>query len=182
MGKRDNREQVAKEITRELEKATGLTWEPIIYRGTSTIEYKIEQYNLYFMFYVYGEDKPDHVCIEKSNPVNISIDELYDLIDCVNRICTHKHFLYFNLKEDRQIHNFMDLIDIYHYASGNMYVEADRNILEKIEAAIKKGSLSVVDLKRMDKLDKHYRESLNNRDVLIIDAEYDKFAILFDND
>ena len=81
MGRRDNREQIAEEITRELEKATGITWKPIIYRGTNTIEYKIEQYNLYFMFYVYGEDKPDHVCIEKSNPINISIDELYDLID-----------------------------------------------------------------------------------------------------
>lgn len=182
MGKRDNRDQIAEEISRELEKVTGLTWEPIIYRGTSTIEYKVEQYNLYFMFYVYDENKPDHVNIEKTNPVNISIDELYDLIDCFNRICTRKHFLYFNLKEDRQIHNFMDLIDIYHWAGGNMHVEADRNTLEKIEATIKKGALSVVDLKRMDKLDKHYRESLTNRDVLIIDAEYDKFAILFDND
>lgn len=182
MGKRDNREQIAKEITRELEKATGLAWEPRIFRGTSTIEYSVEQYNLYFMFYVYGEDNPDYVRIEKHCPVNISIDELYDLIDCFNRICTYKHSLFFDLREDRQIYNFMDLIDIYHCASGTMRVEANKNTLEKIEAAIKKGSLSVVDLKRMDKLDKHYRESLTNRDVLIIDAEYDKFAILFDND
>lgn len=183
MGKRDNRRQIAEEISRELEKATGLVWEPKIFNGTCTIEYKVEQYNLYFTFYVlYDENKPDHVLIEKNSPVNISIDELYDLIDCINRICVRKHSLYFNLNEDRQIHNFMDLIDIYNCASGAVYIEAYRDILEKIEATIKKGALSVVDLRRMDKLDKHYRESLNSRDVLIIDAEYDKFAILFDND
>ena len=28
MGRRDYREQIAEEITRELEKATGITWEP----------------------------------------------------------------------------------------------------------------------------------------------------------
>lgn len=180
MGRRDNREQIAEEITRELEKATGITWKPIIYRGTNTIEYKIEQYNLYFVFYVYGEDNPDCVCIEKHCPVNISIDELYDLMDCINRICTRKHSLYFMLKEDREIHNFMDLIDIDEIRIGNeYYMEASRDIIEKIDLTIKKGSLSVVNLNRMDKLDKHYREFLKDRDALITK---DNFAILFDNE
>ena len=83
MGRRDNRKQIAEEITKELEKVTGLTWKPKIFRGACTIEYNVEQYNLYFMFYVYDENKPDHVLIEKNSPVNISIDELYNLLDCI---------------------------------------------------------------------------------------------------
>ncbi len=179
MGRRDNRAQIAEEITRELEKATGITWEPNIYRGSTTIEYNVDQYNIYVTFFVY-EDMLGSVSIKRRSPTNISIDELYDLLDCINRICKCKHSLYFILKEDREIHNFMDLINIVEIKTGNeYYVEASRDIIEKIEASIKKGALSVVDLNRMDKLDKHYRESLNNRDVLIID---NKFAILFDND
>lgn len=183
MGRRDNRSQIAEEITRELEKATGLTWEPKIFRGSCTIEYKVEQYNLYFTFYVYDENKPDSVCIEKRSPVNISIDELYDLLDCINRICDNKHSLFFRLDEDKQIHNFMDLIDIQAFNIGHTYYEeVSRDVLEKIDATIKKGSLSVIDLTRMDKIDKHYREFLKDRDVLIIDKDYGKFAILFDNE
>ena len=184
MGRRDNRKQIAEEITRELEKATGLTWTPKIFNGTCTIEYKVEQYNIYFMFYVlYDENKPDHVLIDKNSPTNISIDELYDLLDCINRICVRKHSLFFLLKEDREIHNFMDLIDILTLNTGHeYYTEASRDILEKIDATIKKGSLSVIDLARMDKIDKHYREFLKDRDVLIIDNDYNKFAILFDNE
>lgn len=183
MGRKDNREQIAKEITRELEKVTGLTWEPKIFKGACTIEYNIEQYNLYFMFYVYDENKPNSVSIEKHNPVNISIEELYNLLDCINRICESKHSLYFRLDEDKQIHSFMDLIDIQTLNIGSTYYEeASRDILEKIDAAIKKGTLSVIDLSRMDKIDKHYREFLKDRDVLILDNDYDKFAILFDNE
>ena len=184
MGQKDNREQIADVITKELEKATGLTWRPKIFNGTGTIEYMVEQYNIYFMFNVYNyEDMPRSVNIEKHSPVNISIDELYNLLDCINRICIRKHSLYFNLKEDRQIHNFMDLIDIEDIRIGNDYLEeASRDIIEKIDSNIKKGTLSVVDLSRMDKIDKHYREFLKDRDVLILDKYYDKFAILFDNE
>ena len=183
MGRRDNRKQIAEEITKELEKITGLTWTPKIFNGTCTIEYNVEQYNIYFLFYIFDENKPDHVLIEKNSPVNISIDELYNLLDCINRICVRKHSLFFNLREDREIHNFMDLIDIQTLNTGREYYEeASRDILEKIDAAIKKGTLSVIDLNRMDKLDKHYRESLNDRNVLIIDNDYSKYAILFDNE
>ena len=77
----------------------------------------------------------------------------------------------------------MDLIDIEDIRIGNDYLEeASRDILEKIDSTIKKGSLSIVDLKRMDKIDKHYREFLKDRDVLILDKYHDKFAILFDNE
>ena len=183
MGRRDNRSQIAKEITRELEKVTGLTWEPKIFRGECTIGYNIEQYNLYFKFWVYDEDMPDRVSIKKNSPVNISVDELYNLMDCFNRICTRKLSLFFNLSEDRQIYNFMDLIDIEPLNTGSKYdEEVSRDILEKIDATIKKGALSVVDLNRMDKIDKHYREFLKDRDVLIIDTKYNKYAILFDNE
>ena len=81
MGRKDNREQIAIEITKELEKATGITWEPKICIGTGTIEYMVEQYNIYFMFNVYNyEDMPRSVSIEKHSPVNISIDELYNVL------------------------------------------------------------------------------------------------------
>lgn len=179
MGRRDNRAQIAEEITRELEKATGITWEPNIYRGSTTIEYNADQYNIYVKFFVY-EDALDSIIIQKRSPTNISIDELYDLMDCINRICKRKHSLYFDLKEDREIHNFMDLIDIVEINTGNEYYEeASRDIVEKIDLTIKKGSLSVVNLNRMDRLDKHYREFLKDRDVLITK---DNFAILFDNE
>ena len=179
MGRRDNRAQIAEEITRELEKATGITWEPNIYRGSTTIEYNADQYNIYVKFFVY-EDALDSISIQKRSPTNISIDELYDLMDCINRICKRKHSLYFDLKEDREIYNFMDLIDIDEINTGNKFSEeASRDIVEKIDLTIKKGSLSVVNLNRMDRLDKHYREFLKDRDVLITK---DNFAILFDND
>ena len=184
MGRKSNREQIADVITRELEKATGLTWEPRLFRGTNAIEYKVEQYNLYFTFYVYkDENMLDRVRIEKLGPANISIDELYNLLDCINRICDNKHSLFFRLDEDKQIHNFMDLIDLEEIRIGSAYYEeVSRDILEKIDTTIKKGSLSIIDLTRMDKIDKHYREFLKDRDVLIIDKDYGKFAILFDNE
>ena len=76
----------------------------------------------------------------------------------------------------------MDLIDIQAFNIGHTYYEeVSRDVLEKIDATIKKGSLSVIDLTRMDKIDKHYREFLKDRDVLIIDKDYGKFAILFVN-
>ena len=72
MGRKSRIELMAEEITRELEKVTGLTWEPIIFKGRgykNTIEYSVEQYNLYFIFYVNDdENKPDRVRI-----VNINI-------------------------------------------------------------------------------------------------------------
>lgn len=179
MGRRDHREPIAEEITRELEKVTGITWKPKIFRGTTTIEYNVDQYNIYVTFWL-DEDTPRSVSIQKRSPTNISIDELYDLMDCFNKICFHKHSLYFKLNEDREIYNFMDLIDIDECWSGNQYyMEASRDIIEKIDSAIKKGSLSVVDLNRMDRLDKHYREFLKDRDVLITK---NNFAILFDNE
>ena len=185
MGRKSRIELMAEEITRELEKVTGLTWEPIIFKGRgykNTIEYSVEQYNLYFIFYVNDdENKPDRVRISKTGSVNISVDELYDLLDCINRICEHKHFLYFDLKEDREIYNIMDLLKILSGRTG-YDEEASRDIVEKIEASIKKGALSVVDLNRMDKIDKHYREFLQDRDALIVDDGYERFVILFDND
>ena len=77
----------------------------------------------------------------------------------------------------------MDLIDLEEIRIGSAYYEeVSRDILEKIDTTIKKGSLSIIDLTRMDKIDKHYREFLKDRDVLIIDKDYGKFAILFDNE
>ena len=113
-----------------------------------------------------------------NGPNTLTVDELYNLIDVLNKLCTNTHYVdfsvYFNSNISIEITNFMQLFSIVNYSENG---GADKSLVIKVDDAIKKGTLSVVNLALMDKIDKKYRDTLKSRNCFIDN----NVAILFDN-
>ena len=116
-----------------------------------------------------------HTC--DNTYMKVTVDELFEILDCIKSLSYRSNSIVLSphiSKDFSKIEHFTQLIIFYDFSMENV----DRSLLERLDAAIKKGTVSIIPLKVMDKVDKKYRETLKSRDCIYIED----YVILLDNE
>ena len=116
-----------------------------------------------------------HTC--DNTYMKVTVDELFEILDCIKSLSYRSNSVALSpyiSKDFSKIEHFTQLITFHDFSAENV----DRALLERLDAAIKKGTVSIIPLKVMDKVDKKYRETLKSRDCIFVED----FVILLDNE